>query len=142
MAIAARVVGDARHAAIVAGLDMAAERCRSTGHNGAHDAPLGAAEASFVRPAIGIPVAAENIRHLQVRGHVTRRSGGRHDFQCQPIERALRLPDKPVRDPRVARRARQVGMAQQHLNDADIGAALQQMRGEAMPQRMHRDPLG
>ena len=33
-------------------------------------------------------------------------------------------------------------MAQQHLNDADVGAALQQMRGEAVPQRMHRDPLG
>ena len=91
MAIAARVVGDARRAAIVAGLDMAAERCRSAGHNGAHDAPLDAAEVSFVRAAIGIAVAAENIRHLQVRGHVPRRSGGRHDLQRQPIERALRL---------------------------------------------------
>ena len=32
-------------------------------------------------------------------------------------------------------------MAQQHLNDADVGAALQQMRGEGCAaQRMHRDP--
>ncbi|GAC1340118.1 MAG: hypothetical protein NVSMB26_28110 [Beijerinckiaceae bacterium] len=45
-------------------------------------------------------------------------------------------------DPRVARRARQIGMAQQNLDDPDIGAVLQKMRGEAVPQRMDRDPLG
>ena len=32
-------------------------------------------------------------------------------------------------------------MAEQHLDDADVGAALQQMGGEAVPQRVHRHPL-
>lgn len=33
-------------------------------------------------------------------------------------------------------------MAKQDLDDPDVGACLQQMRGEAMAQRMHRHPLG
>ena len=33
-------------------------------------------------------------------------------------------------------------MAQEHLNDAEVGASLQQMRGEAVPQRVHRRVLG
>jgi len=32
-------------------------------------------------------------------------------------------------------------MTEQHLDDADIGACLQQVRGEAVPERMHRDRL-
>ena len=54
------------------GLDMAAERAAvRQATSSAHDAPLGAADAPFVRAAIGIPVAAENIRHL---GAVVRRT--------------------------------------------------------------------
>jgi hypothetical protein len=33
-------------------------------------------------------------------------------------------------------------VAEQHLNDADIGAVLQQVSGEAVPQGVDRDPLG
>ena len=110
VAIAARVVRDAGRAAIVACLDMAAERRRSASRDGAHDPPLRAAEVTFVSTAIGLTVAANDVRHLQACGHVIR-SGGRHDLQRQPIERALRASDKLVRDPRVARRARQIPAA-------------------------------
>jgi len=81
VAIAARVVGDAGHAAVCTGFDMAAERRRAAGHDGAHDAPLCAAEMAFVIAAIGVAVPAEDVRHLQSRGHVTR-----------PIRRAARPP--------------------------------------------------
>ena len=33
-------------------------------------------------------------------------------------------------------------MAQEDLNDTDVGAAFQQMRGKAVPQRVHRHVLG
>jgi len=39
-------------------------------------------------------------------------------------------------------RARQMGVTEQNLNDADIGAILQKMGGEGMPQRMHGDAFG
>jgi len=35
----------------------------------------------------------------------------------------------------------QVAVAEQRLDDADVGAVLQQMRGEAVPQRVHGDPF-
>ena len=92
--------------------------------------------------AIGLAVAAEDIRHFQAGRHDAAGSGGRHDLQRQPVERALGPPDQAVRDPRVARRARQVAVPKQHLDDADVGAGLQQMRGEAVPQRVHRHALG
>ena len=38
----------------------------------------------------------------------------------------------------VARRRVQFGMSQKHLDDAHVGVALQQMRGEGMPERMRR----
>jgi hypothetical protein len=33
-------------------------------------------------------------------------------------------------------------MPEQDLNDPDVGSALQQVRREAMAQRVQRDPLG
>jgi hypothetical protein len=35
--------------------------------------------------------------------------------------------------------SRKIGMPEQHLNDADVDAAFQEMRGETMPQRMRGD---
>jgi hypothetical protein len=83
--------------AIVACLHMAAERRRSASRDGAHDAPLDAAKVTFVSTAIGTAVAANDIRHLQARGHVIR-SGRRHGLQRQRIECARRASDKLVRD--------------------------------------------
>ena len=73
-----------------------------------------------MRAAIGVAVAAEDIRHFQTGRHAADGSGGRHDFQPQPVERALHPSDKPVRDPRVAGRARQIGVTEQDLDDADV----------------------
>ena len=45
------------------------------------------------------------------------------------------------RDPRVARRRRQILVAEQNLDDADVDAAFQEMRREAVPQDMNAHPL-
>ena len=67
MAVAARIVGDANEAALGAALDMAAERRGPARLDRTHDAALGAAEVAGMRLAIGLAVAAEDVRHLQAR---------------------------------------------------------------------------
>ena len=65
MTVAAGVVGDACRAAIIALLDVPAERRSPARCDGAHDAPLDAAE----MPGTSLPkrfaVVAEDVRHLQ-----------------------------------------------------------------------------
>ena len=61
--------------------------------------------------------------------------------QDQPNERACRASDEAGRNLCIARRARQIGMAEQHLDDADIGAAFQEVGREAVPQRMDSHAL-
>jgi hypothetical protein len=70
MPIAARVVGDARGATIVAGFDMAAERRRSARRDRAHDALLDPSHMSDVIAKIGLAVATQDIR----------------DFDCRSVE--------------------------------------------------------
>ena len=65
MPVAAGVVGDARVGAVVAALDMTAERRGAAYLYRRHDAPLGEAQMGLVGRAPAGPVAAENIRHLQ-----------------------------------------------------------------------------
>src|SRR6266576_5779625 len=67
--VAAGVVSDARCATIIALFNMAAERGRSAGRDGAHDAPLDAPEMTGVHLSKRCAVAAEDIRHLQGRSH-------------------------------------------------------------------------
>src|ERR1700687_5039243 len=62
----------------------------------------------------------------------------RHHFQRQTIEWALRRADRMGRDLRIARRRRQIVVAEQDLNDPDVGSVLQEMGREAMAQRMSR----
>jgi len=85
-------------------------------------------------------VAAEDIRHLQHRTHRCG-SGRRRHLKAQPVERARRATDGAGRDLGVAGRSIHVAVAEQRLDDADIGAALQQVGGEAMTQRVHGDTL-
>ena len=141
MPVAAGIVGVADKAAVGAALGMAAQRRCPTQRDGAHHPPLDTAQVTVMQAPIGVTMAAEDIRHFPCSRHHAAGSGGRHDLQRQPVERALRTPDQAVRDARVARRARQVGVTQQHLDDADVGAVLQQVGGEAVPQRVHRHPL-
>lgn len=58
-----------------------------------------------------------------------RSSGGRHHLQAQAIERALRLRDRCRGNLGIAGSCRQLAVAE-HLDDADVDAAFQQMRGE------------
>jgi hypothetical protein len=73
VAIPSRVVGNTRMCAVLAALDMTAERSRATNLDRRHDAPLGKADVAGVGRAPRITVAAEDIRHLQLwLGHVRR----------------------------------------------------------------------
>src|SRR3546814_6409144 len=92
-----------------------------------------------MRAAISVTGPAEDLRQLQSGEHGPR-SGGRYHLQAQPVEWALGPSDQPVRDLGVARRGRQVGVTEQDLDDPDVGAVLQQVRGEAVPERVHRRP--
>jgi hypothetical protein len=57
------IIGDADCPAVVALLDMTAERCYPAGRDGAHDAPLNATEMAGVRVPKSFAVAAEHVRH-------------------------------------------------------------------------------
>src|ERR1039458_4438391 len=59
----------------------------------------------------------------------------------QQVERALDAGDHAGGDARVARRGVQFVVTQQRLDDADIGAALEQVGREAVAQRMQRHAL-
>ena len=90
--------------------------------------------------AISGTVAAEDVRHLE-RGTHAGRSTRRHHHQAEAIERAGRVGDQRCRDLSIAGGRREPGMAEQHLDDADVGAGFEQMRGEAVPQGVHRHRL-
>ena len=91
--------------------------------------------------AISLTVAAEDIRHLQ-HGHGRRGSNRRRSLhQPQPVEWTDDVADRGSGDVGIAGRGRQIAMAEQHLDRADIGARLEQMGGEAMAQGMDGDRL-
>jgi hypothetical protein len=64
---------------------------------------------------------------------------GRRRFDVQLFEWTLNLSDRIHRDARIARRRIDVAMAEQSLNDANIDLLFQQMRREAVSQRVHGD---
>ena len=107
MPVAAGVVGDADVAAIVALLDMPAQRRRPAGLDRAHDAPLDAAEMAGMGLPISVAVAAEDIRHLQHRTHGAAQPGGTTSSRRRSSGLGV-LPMVLVRDLGVARRGRQI----------------------------------
>lgn len=54
----------------------------------------------------------------------------------QQIERAGHVPDRLGRHLRIDRRGLQLCVAKQHLDHPDVGPALEQMGGKAVPQRV------
>ena len=72
MPIAAGTLGDADLAAILAPLDMTAERRRSACLDRGHDLALIEGEPVALRSAKRVAVAAKNVRHLQLRTHARR----------------------------------------------------------------------
>src|SRR5271170_1357955 len=115
---------------------MAAEREAAALLNRRHDLQLAEAEVSPPVLSPSRPVGAEDIRDLQgIAWHdpVLRRSAtlkGTQDFA-----QSLRG------DMGIERRGLQFFMSKQHLDGADIFALFEQMGGEGVPQRMHRDAL-
>lgn len=144
MPVTAGIVGDTRPTTIVACFDVSTERGGTARHDRAHDALFDATQMPRMRPAIYFAMAAQNIGDLKphVRSiPVHRVSTRRRHFQCQTIERALRRPDRMGRDLRVARRRRQIVVAEQNLNDPDVGSVLKKMRRETVTQRVQCDAL-
>jgi len=66
MAVATGVVGDARVRAVLATLDVTAERSRAARLDCRHDAELANAQVTGVRHPPCLTVAAEDDRHLQL----------------------------------------------------------------------------
>jgi hypothetical protein len=132
--VTAGVVGNAGLTAIIAALDIAAERRGPANLNRRHDAALSGSQATGLIGAVGGTMGAEDIRHLK-RGSHTGRSARRHHHQA--IERARRVGDQCGCDLGISGGRRQPGMAQQHLNDADVRAGFEQVGSEAVPQGVY-----
>ena len=75
---------------------------------------------------VGGAMTAEDVRHLQGRAHGGH-SSRRHHLQGQAVDRAPRLGNGGRRHLRIAGRRRQAVVAQKHLDDADVDAALEQL---------------
>ena len=111
MPIAAGIVGDADLAAVLALLDMPAERRGAARLDGGHDAALGLREPAALHRAESVAVAAEDVRHLQYGAHVPG-SVWRDYLNRELIERAGRARDEIRRNLCVARSRSQVAVSE------------------------------
>lgn len=102
MPIATAVVGDANQAAVVAPLDMAAERYCAACLDGRHHTALVGREPRALRSTEHDTVAAEDVRHLKHGTHM-RGSVGRDHRDGEPIEWAGRAGEQIGRNLCVAR---------------------------------------
>ena len=116
MAIAARVVSDAAVAAILATLDMPAERGRAALLDRRHDLELIQAQMSGIGSTQVGSMAMEDVCDLQPRAaHRPRLGlGSRPPFgQCyEPVEWAHYSPDRGIGDASVKRRGVELGMTE------------------------------
>src|SRR5262245_54886912 len=79
---------NARVGAVLAALDMTAQRCGTANLDRGHDAPLGEAQMRHVGGAPSDAVAAEDIRHFELWTRHCRVSVRRGRCQVQVFERA------------------------------------------------------
>src|SRR5258708_25158250 len=63
------------------------------------------------------------------------------DQWCEPVEWAGYGPDRGIGDAGVKCRGVELGMTQKRLNHANIDILLEEVRGEAVPQRVWRHAL-
>ncbi len=139
--VAAGVVGDTQMAAVVAALDMAAERGRPAVHDRRHDLELVQAQVPGMGGPVGWAGSSEDVGDL--------RPGGRHASaagrslvgheEAELVERAGHGAHRAGRHPGVERRVVQLGVTEQRLDDADVDAVLEKVGGEAVPQGMRAD---
>jgi hypothetical protein len=122
---------------------VAAELCRAAVLDSRHDLQLVEADVPGIGFAPRRPVVAEDIRNLQHwAGHRCRRLCRRRGFWALPgllarlrqqVERALDAGDQTGGDASVARRRVQFVMAQERLDNSDVGAAFEQVGRKAVP---------
>ena len=146
VSIPTRVIGDGPMSAGATLIEMAAERGGPTPRQRAEDGPLLHAEPRML---------LEEVLHPARGGHrpPPRRAGSRlgglplqtgprhHRGRChvQLLKGIRRRVEVPSREVEIHRRVRQIGVAQQELNRAQVGARFQQMRRVRVPQRVRRD---
>ena len=114
MAVAARVVGDARVRTVLAALDMAAERRGSAMFDRRHHLQLGEADMASVGLAPVRAMGVKNVGDLQTRPRHQRASGvlGAPDLVLQLFQRAGDVADRVDGDAGVERRRLQFGMSE------------------------------
>ena len=131
MAVAAAVVAGALVTTAVAPLEMTAESGRAAHLDRGHDAPLCSGQRRTMLLTIGFAVAAEDVRHFQLRAiHGARRlevlgRGGlglQGNRARQQIERARCRAHFAGGDAQIFCCGGQAAMAEQQLNGADVGA--------------------
>src|SRR5690242_8724727 len=122
--VAAGVVGDGRVAAVLATRDMAAKRHRAAAFDCRHHLELVEADMASMGLTPCRTMAAEDIRNLQGRArHKRRASAGWPDLlelERDVLQRAHDLADRLGRDAGIERRGVELGVSEQHLDDADV----------------------
>jgi hypothetical protein len=112
-------------AAVLATLDMAAENGRAAVLDGRHHLELAEADMPGIGVAPGGTMAMEDVCDLQLlAAHGRRlcpRSRPPFGWRREPVERAGHGADRGVGDTGVTGRGVELGVAEQHLDDADVG---------------------
>src|SRR5215813_704715 len=147
MLVAAGVVGDLRIGAllVLAARDMTAERCRAAVLDRRHHLELAEAHMAGIGLTPCRAVVAEDIRDLQSWTRHARRTlaGWPHllELQGDMLQWAPHLLDRFGGNPRIECRVLELGVTEQNLDDPNVGVSLEQMGGEAVPQRVRRHVL-
>ena len=120
--------------------DVPAESRRAAALDRAHHLELAKAHMPGMGAAPRRSVIAEDVRDLQPwTGHDDLALRGRlmlRSQQGEPIERAHDGADRGGGDTGVERSGLEFGMPEQDLDHANVDVLFQQMRGEAMPERV------
>ncbi len=131
--VATGVVGDAPVPAILAGFDVAAERCGAAVLDRRHDLDLGEAQVPGMGGPVGRPCGTENIGGLYRVAHGSAVGPLAFHQRHQPVERPRNRVDRPGGDLGVERGRLELAVSEQNLNDPDVGAVLQKVGGKAVP---------
>ena len=133
MPVAAGVVCDALVRAVLAALDVSAERGSATGLDRRHDLQLGEAHVTGVGLSPRRPVGAKDVGDLQADPEAAPRGRGQPGgvffvrLDVQPVQRTLDVADRVDGDAGVERSRLELGMAEQHLDHANIDALFEQV---------------
>src|SRR5262249_34521204 len=143
MPVATAVIGDGGVGAVFAACDMPTEGAAALDRR--HHLELAEADMAGIGLPPGRTMVAEDIRNLQSRvRHARRALAGRPhllELQRNMLQRAHQALDRPGGHPRIERRRIELGVTEQNLDHADVGVLLQEMGGEAVPQRVERYAL-